>query len=67
MSKLSKNLKKLRHKLGISQESLSAKIGIKRPTYAAYEEYRAEPPIKIIIALSEIFKLSIDDLLTKEL
>jgi len=67
MSKLSKNLKKLRHKLGMSQEQFSAKIGIKRPTYSAYEEYRAETPIKIIIALSEIFKVSIDDLLTKEL
>ena len=67
MSKLSKNLKKLRSKLGISQEHLSAKIGIKRPTYSSYEEYRAEPPIKIIIDISALFRVSIDDLLTKEL
>ncbi len=67
MSKLSKNLKKLRHKLGMSQERLSAIIGIKRPTYSSYEEYRAEPNIKTIIALSAFFKVTIDDLLTKEL
>jgi DNA-binding XRE family transcriptional regulator len=67
MSKLSKNLKKLRHKLGISQEHLSAMIGIKRPTYSAYEEYRSEPNIKTIIALSALFGVTIDDLLTKEL
>jgi DNA-binding XRE family transcriptional regulator len=67
MSKLSKNLKKLRSKMGLTQEHISAMIGIKRPAYASYEEYRAEPPIKIIIALSALFRVSIDDLLTKEL
>ncbi len=67
MSKLSKNLKKLRNKLGLTQEHLSAMIGIKRRTYSAYEEYRAEPNIKTIIALSVLFAVSIDDLLTKEL
>jgi DNA-binding XRE family transcriptional regulator len=67
MSKLSKNLKKLRSKMGLTQENISAMIGIKRPTYSSYEEYRAEPNIKTIIALSVLFGVTIDDLLTKEL
>lgn len=67
MSKLSKNLKKLRKEMGLSQERLSKKLGLKRPTYATYEEYRAEPNCSVLIKLSDIFGVSIDDLIKKEL
>ena len=67
MSKLSKNLKTLRKQIGLSQERLAEKLGIKRKRYATYEEYRAEPNCSVLIKLSDIFGVSIDDLIKKEL
>lgn len=67
MSKLSKNLKKLREGMGLSQERLAKKIGIGRPRYSRYEEYRAEPNIKLLVKFSELFNVTIDDLVKTEL
>lgn len=68
MSKnLQSNIRKLRNRMGISQEKMAEKLGINRPRYSSYEEYRCEPNIDIIIKLSEVFEVSIDDLIKKDL
>ncbi|PWT94939.1 MAG: XRE family transcriptional regulator [Bacteroidetes bacterium] len=61
------NLKYLRKLRGWTQEEFANKIGIKRSLVGAYEEERAEPRIDVLERLSDMFKISLDDLLRKDL
>lgn len=56
-----KNLKYLRNKKQISQETLSYEIDISRSAVGSYEENRSTPPVLILIKLSDFFGCSIDD------
>lgn len=62
-SYLAHNLKFLRKKHKISQEKLSSDLGITRNKIASYESRNIEPKLELIIALSEYFHISIDDLI----
>ena len=55
------NIRKLRKKMRITQEAIAARLGIKRSTFARYETDTV-PPASIIVALSEIFGVSIDEI-----
>lgn len=60
--KLGKRLKELRG--NIRCEDMAGVLNIKRPTYQAYEEGRAVPPLAILIELRDFYGFkSIDDLL----
>jgi transcriptional regulator with XRE-family HTH domain len=61
------NLKYLRKLRGWTQEEFAAKLKIKRSLLGAYEEERAEPRIEVLEIAGDIFKLSLDELLLKEL
>ncbi|MDR3711848.1 MAG: LexA family transcriptional regulator [Puia sp.] len=67
MSTAGKNLKYLRKLRGWTQEEFSAKLGIKRSLLGAYEEERAEPRIDVLETAGDMFKLTLDELLRKEL
>jgi transcriptional regulator with XRE-family HTH domain len=67
MSTAGKNLKYLRKLRGWTQEEFAAKIKIKRSLLGAYEEERAEPRIEVLEIVGDLFKLTLDDLLRKEL
>ncbi len=67
MSTAGKNLKYLRKLRGWTQEEFAAKIKIKRSLLGAYEEERAEPRIEVLEVVGDLFKLTLDDLLRKEL
>jgi transcriptional regulator with XRE-family HTH domain len=67
MSLAGKNLKYLRKLRGWTQEEFATKVGIKRSLLGAYEEERAEPRIEVLETISEIFKLTLDELLLKDL
>ena len=67
MSLAGKNLKYLRKLRGWTQEEFSTRLGIKRSLLGAYEEERAEPRIEVLETVSEIFKLTLDELLRKDL
>src|SRR5687768_12203894 len=67
MSLAGKNLKYLRKLRGWTQEEFANKVGIKRSLLGAYEEERAEPRIEVLETVSEIFKLTLDELLLKDL
>jgi transcriptional regulator with XRE-family HTH domain len=67
MSIACKNLKYLRKLRGWTQEEFSAKLKIKRSLLGAYEEERAEPRIDVLEIVGDIFKLSLDELLRKDL
>ncbi|MBO9562982.1 MAG: LexA family transcriptional regulator [Niastella sp.] len=62
-----KNLKYLRKLRGWTQEEFSTKLGIKRSLLGAYEEERADPRIEVLEQVGEMFKLSLDELLLKDL
>lgn len=66
MSIANKNLKYLRKLRGWTQEEFAQKLNIKRSLLGAYEEERAEPRIDILEIVADMFKLTLDDLLRKD-
>ena len=62
-----KNLKYLRKLRGWTQEEFANKLSIKRSLLGAYEEERADPRIDVLEVVADLFKLSLDDLLRKDL
>jgi len=66
MSVANKNLKYLRKLRGWTQEEFAQKLRIKRSLLGAYEEERAEPRIDILEVVADMFKLTLDDLLRKD-
>jgi transcriptional regulator with XRE-family HTH domain len=66
MSIANKNLKYLRKLRGWTQEEFAQKLRIKRSLLGAYEEERAEPRIDILEIVADMFKLTLDDLLRKD-
>lgn len=61
------NLKYLRKLRGWTQEEFANKLGIKRSLLGAYEEERAEPRIDVLELVCDIFKLTLDEILRKDL
>lgn len=67
MSYAGKNFRYLRKLRGWTQEEFANKLKIKRSLVGAYEEERAEPRLDVLENLCSIFKLSLDELLLKDL
>lgn len=67
MSIAGRNLKYLRKLREWTQEEIAHKLGIKRSLVGAYEEERAEPKLEVMEKLSDMFKISLDELLRKDL
>lgn len=67
MSFAGKNFKHLRKLRGWTQDEFAHKLKIKRSLVGAYEEERAEPRLEVLELLCSIFKLSLDELLLKDL
>ena len=66
MSVANKNLKYLRKLRGWTQEEFAQKLRIKRSLLGAYEEERADPRIDVLEVVADMFKLSLDELLRKD-
>ncbi|MEO6539312.1 MAG: XRE family transcriptional regulator [Ferruginibacter sp.] len=67
MSVAGLNLKYLRKLRGWTQEEFANKLRIKRSLIGAYEEERADPRLDVLEIIADIFKLSLDELLLKDL
>ena len=67
MSTAGKNLKYLRRLRGWTQEEFANRLHIKRSLLGAYEEERADPRIDVLEIVGDMFKLSLDELLLKDL
>src|SRR6266576_3330630 len=67
MSVANQNLKYLRKLRGWTQEEFAQKLRIKRSLLGAYEEERAEPRIDVLEIVCNIFKLTLDEILRKDL
>ena len=59
------NLKILRKRLKKSQEEVASDLKLSRSTYSGYENGVAQPNIDNLVAFSDYFKVSIDELLRK--
>jgi transcriptional regulator with XRE-family HTH domain len=66
MSQAGQNLKYLRKLRGWTQEEFAVKLGIKRSLIGAYEEERADPRLDVLEIVCEIFKLTLDEVLLKD-
>src|SRR6476646_10056971 len=67
MAVAGQNLKYLRKLRGWTQEEFANKLGIKRSLLGAYEEERAEPRLEVLEIISDIFKVTLDELFLKDL
>ncbi|MCU7614363.1 helix-turn-helix domain-containing protein [Chryseobacterium sp. GMJ5] len=67
MSIFSDNIRFLRGKRNLSQQSFAESIGMSRVRYSKYEDGRSEPPYEILISISKFFNISIDLLLTLDI
>jgi transcriptional regulator with XRE-family HTH domain len=64
---LSKNLKFLRTSKNITQSELCEQLGVQRSMISAYEDGRSEPKLSTLIKLAEIFHVTVDELLNRDL
>lgn len=64
---LAKNIRFLRAEKGMTQTDLSEKLGVQRTMISAYEDGRSEPKLSALTVISELFELSLDDLLHRDI
>ncbi len=66
MTKISKNIKKLRNAQNISQEVLAEKLFISRQAVSSWENDRTQPDIEMIGKLADIFNVTVEELIYGE-
>ena len=64
---LSKQIKKYRVETNLSQEELADKVFVSRQTISNWENDKNYPDIKSLVLMSEIFEVSIDNLIKGDL
>ena len=67
MNYFSDNIIFLRKKKGLTQEEFAKSVGISRNMIASYENKVRLPKLDTLIAISNIYNISIDDLLKKKM
>lgn len=60
MSKISKNIKHLRQLKKWSQEQMAEALNLTRARIGSYEEERCDPPIDVLVKISNLFHIAID-------
>lgn len=66
MTKISKNIKRLRMLQNMSQEELSQKLFVSRQAVSSWENGRTQPDLEMIQKLSELFNVPVEELLYGE-
>lgn len=64
---LRSNLKYLREKKKLTQSDIAKLLEVSRSTYANYEREESEPPASQLLKIAQFYKVSTDDLLTKDI
>jgi transcriptional regulator with XRE-family HTH domain len=67
MAQAGKNLRYLRKLRGFTQEEFADKLQIKRSLLGAYEEERADPKLEVCERICQLFKVSLDEFMLKDL
>ena len=63
MSKISKNIKRLRIEKGLTQDLLAEKINISRQAVSSWENDRTQPDVEMLGRLAEVFEVSLEELI----
>ena len=63
---LYEHLIRLRKERNLSQEAVADAIGIKSRTYQNYEYGSRLPPLPTLIALADLYQLSLDELVCRD-
>lgn len=63
MSKIAKNIKKLRTAKGMTQEELAAEIHVTRQTVSSWETNRTQPDLEILVTLAKVFDAQVEELI----
>lgn len=58
-----KNLKAIRNKKGISQQTLASAIGLTQQSINMYENHKIEPDIDTLIEIANYFNVTVDYLI----
>ena len=66
-SLLSRNLRTLRGLNGLNQDALAQELGVSRNKIASYETQNIEPKLNLLVKMSQLFKVTIDDLISLEI
>ena len=66
MTKISKNIKRLRTSKGMSQDALAEKLFISRQAVSSWENDRTQPDVDMISKLAEVFGVTVEELLYGE-
>ena len=66
MTKISKNIKRLRILQNMSQEELSQKLFVSRQAVSSWENGRTQPDLEMIQKISELFGVQVEELLYGE-
>jgi len=66
MELVNKNLRFLRGKANLTQKELALRLDVKLPVIGSYEEGRSLPPIPTSIKIAQLFNVSLDMLLTRD-
>jgi len=61
---LGQKIKDLRNKYRLTQTELATQIGVTNSTVAAYEHDSRTPSYEVLLKLADVFKVSIDTLLS---
>lgn len=64
---LAQNIKYLRRKRKLSQQELAGQLNVARTTLGDYERGHTEPNIELLISMSQLFDVKIDDMLKTDL
>ena len=67
MSKIGKNIRKIRTTKGLNQTAFGAIFNLTRGSIGSYEEGRAEPKIDTLIQIANYFGITLDDITTKDI
>lgn len=60
------NLKYLRHKKQLSQQAFAEMLGVPRTTYSEYEKGNTEPNLRLLIKMSSLLSVSLDQLINTD-
>lgn len=67
MNTLASNLSKLRKSRGLTQEDLAKSLFVTRQAVSKWERGDSVPDLDLLLALSEMYSISLDDLLKKDI
>lgn len=67
MTKVGKNIKKIRNVKGLSQQAFADLFQLTRGNISSYEEFRAEPRIEVLVKVANYFGIPLTDFIEKDL